>query len=111
LPSRLRCIAHAQRKFYDLHANHKSQLAEQALAYVGQLYDIERDTAALTSDARRGLRQQKALPVAEALHAWMTTQRQKVPKGSAIAKALDYTLDSTDTVSRRWRCTDRQQLG
>ncbi|MPW24123.1 IS66 family transposase, partial [Paraburkholderia sp. CNPSo 3157] len=29
------CVAHARRKFFELHANHKSQVAEQALKYFG----------------------------------------------------------------------------
>lgn len=37
----------------------------------------------------------QAKPVLDALHQWMTLQRQKVPNGSATAKALDYSL-------RRW---------
>ena len=40
------CWAHARRKFYDLHASGKSTLAEQALAYIGRLYEIEADTKA-----------------------------------------------------------------
>jgi len=86
------CMAHARRKFYDLHTNHKSQLAEQALTFIGLLYDIEREAAPLACDDRRRIRQEKARPVTEALHTWMSAQRQKVPEGSAIAKALDYSL-------------------
>lgn len=29
------------------------------------------------------------MPIADALHPWLTQQRQKVPDGSAIAKAID----------------------
>ena len=38
------------------------------------------------------IRQDKAKPVADALHTWLTLQRQKVPPGSATAKAIDYSL-------------------
>jgi transposase len=86
------CMAHARRKFYDLHANNKSLVAEQALGFIGLLYDVEREVAQFTPDDRRRIRQEKALPVADALNAWMMAQRQKVPEGSAIAKALDYSL-------------------
>src|SRR5882724_4383249 len=37
------CLAHARRKFFDLHVANKSQIAEQALRYFGQLYEVERD--------------------------------------------------------------------
>jgi transposase len=35
-------MAHARRKFLDLHATNKSQLAEQALHSIGGLYEVER---------------------------------------------------------------------
>ena len=41
---------------------------------------------------RRRIRQEKARSVADALHAWMSAQRQKVPEGIALAKALNYSL-------------------
>jgi transposase len=91
----LGCMAHARRKFYDLHAASKSEIAQDALQYIGQLYEIEREVQQLAPDERLDIRQQQARPVAEALHAWMTQQRVRVSEGSAIAKALDYSL-------RRW---------
>lgn len=86
------CMAHARRKFYDLHVAAKSQLAEQALQYIGQLYEVEREVKALAPEERRRRRQEHARPVADALHAWMRAQRSRVPEGSATAKALDYSL-------------------
>jgi transposase len=91
----LGCMAHARRKFYDLHAASKSEIAQDALQYIGQLYEIEREVQQLAPDERLDIRQQQARPVAEALHAWITQQRVRVSEGSAIAKALDYSL-------RRW---------
>ena len=86
------CMAHARRKFYDLHVANKSQLAEQALRHIGQLYDIEREVRDLLPDERQRIRQEKAKPIADALHIWMLAQRQLVHEGTAIAKALDYSL-------------------
>jgi transposase len=37
-------MAHARRKFFDLHATNKSQLAEQALHSISGLYEVERQT-------------------------------------------------------------------
>ncbi|VVE50451.1 IS66 family transposase [Pandoraea eparura] len=96
----LGCMAHARRKFYELHANHKSEVAGQTLAYIGMLYDVEREVATLSPDERRCVRQEKARAVADALHAWMISQRQKVPDGSAIAKALDYSLKRWEALTR-----------
>lgn len=89
------CLAHARRKFFDLHASNKSQLAAFALEQFARVYDIEREVKELDANQRQEVRQYKTKPVLDALHQWMTLQRQKVPQSSATAKALDYSL-------RRW---------
>ncbi|NVH78218.1 IS66 family transposase [Paraburkholderia sp. JPY432] len=94
------CVAHARRKFFELHANHKSQVAEQALKYFGALYDVERDVAELKPDRRCEVRLERARPIADALHAWMTGQRKLVSEGSAIARELDYSLKRWDALTR-----------
>jgi transposase len=86
------CLAHARRKFHELWANHKSPVGEQALALFGRLYDVEREIADHDPEERWRVRQKKAKPIADALHTWLTGQRQKVPPGSATAKAIDYSL-------------------
>lgn len=65
------CMAHARRKFFDLQAAGKSQLAAQALGYIGQLYDIERESKDFEAKQRQQLREEKARPIAGALHQWM----------------------------------------
>ena len=89
------CLAHARRKFFDLHAANKSQIAEFALQQFAKVYDIEREAKEISADERKAMRQRHTQPVLDALHQWMLLQRQKVPEGSATAKALDYSL-------RRW---------
>lgn len=86
------CLAHARRKFFDLHVANQSQLAKQALDYIGELYEIERETKALDANERWRIRQEKAKPIADKLHAWMLAQRLRVPDGSGTARALDYSL-------------------
>ena len=86
------CLAHARRKFFDLHVSNKSQIAAQALLYISQLYDVEREVKHLTTDERRHIRQTRSKPLADAFHQWMVLQRQKITDGSATAKALDYSL-------------------
>ena len=86
------CLAHARRKFFDLHVSNKSQIAAQALLYISQLYDVEREVKDLNADERRQIRQTQSKPLADAFAQWMVLQRQKVTDGSAIAKALDYSL-------------------
>jgi transposase len=94
------CMAHARRKFFDLHANGSSQIAGQALQTIGLLYDIERETQDLSAEDRQAIRQDKSRRIADALHGWMLAQRGQVANGGATAKALDYSL-------KRWQALTR----
>ena len=67
-------------------------MAEQALHLIGGVYEVERQARDMSDEDRCRIRQEKAAPVAKALHNWMLTQRDLVPNGSATAKALDYSL-------------------
>jgi transposase len=86
------CMAHSRRKFFDLHVISKSQIAGQACAYIGQLYDVEREEKHLNAAERLQVRKKESRPLADAFHQWMLLQRQKITDGSATAKALDYRL-------------------
>ena len=90
------CMAHARRKFHELWANHGSKVGEQALRYFQVLFKIEEEVAGATPEERRRLRQRKSRRVAVALNKWLLAQRQRVPDGSATAKAIDYSL-------KRWQ--------
>jgi transposase len=86
------CMAHARRKFHELYANHGSQVGEQALKFFRLLYDVERDVRDGDPEERKAARQERSKPLVAALHQWLVQQRQKVPDGSATARAIDYSL-------------------
>ena len=94
------CLAHARRKFFDLHTAHKSPVAQRALEHIAQVYEIERELKACSADERQRGRQGRSKPLLDALHAWLLLTRQKVTDGTATAKALDYSL-------RRWQALTR----
>jgi len=94
------CLAHARRKFFDLHAAGQSQIAEFALQQFTRVYGIEREVKELGTEQRQIVRQQQSRPILDALHKWMTLQRRQVPDGSATAKALDYSLRRWDALTR-----------
>jgi transposase/FtsZ-binding cell division protein ZapB len=94
------CLAHARRKFFDLHTVHKSPVAQRALEQIAQVYEIERGLKACSADERQRARQERSKPLLDALHAWLMQPRQKVTDGTATAKALDYSL-------RRWQALTR----
>ncbi len=89
------CWAHARRKFFDLHAANKSQMAQRALEQIGQLYELEQQAKDMDGANRLKLRQEESAKVIKKLNACLMEQRGKVPEGSATARAIDYSL-------RRW---------
>ena len=90
------CWAHARRKFHDLQLANQSQIAEQAVRQIAQIYAIERDAKHLGHEERLRMRQDRSQPLVDTLYEWLSRNRQKVPEGSATAKAIDYSL-------RRWK--------
>jgi len=54
----------------------------------------------MAAEERKRVRQERSRKVADALHQWLTAQRQKVPEGSATARAIDYSL-------KRWQALTR----
>lgn len=88
----LACLAHARRKFFDLHQANQSSMALQALQHIAALYAIEAEGEALSIDARQQLRAEKSLPQLQVFHNWLLQTRMTIAHGGASAKALDYTL-------------------
>ncbi len=86
------CMAHARRKFMDLLVANQSSLAQTALDLMGQLYGIERRVKDESADKRLQVRQSESAAIADQLHRWLKAQRQRVPDGTASAKAMDYSL-------------------
>ena len=68
-------------------------MAGQAIQRIARLYGIEADAKALSADQRLQMRQDRSRPLWEELHVWLQLERTRVPDGSAIAKALDYSLN------------------
>jgi hypothetical protein len=86
------CLAHARRKFHDLWVNHKSPVAEEALKFFAAVYELERQAQALGAEQRQQLRAQQSRPIMDKLHEWLMLQRSRATEGTAIAKAIDYSL-------------------
>lgn len=88
------CMAHARRKLFEAFELNGSQIAGQAVALIAKLYEIEREAKQLKPGDRLQIRQLQSKPVADALHAWLTTQRERLVKADATAKAIDYALSN-----------------
>ena len=93
------CLAHARRKFDELVKANASAVAAQAIGRIAWLYRIEADARAMNSEQRLQMRQERSKPLWEELHAWLQLERTRVPDGSAIAKAIDYSLNHWQALS------------
>ena len=100
------CMAHARRKFHELHVTGQSIVSEEALNFFQRLYAVEREIDELfeknalpsprNAQTVWQIRQAKAKPIADALHQWLLENRPLASKNSAIARAIDYCL-------KRWK--------
>lgn len=86
------CWAHARRKFYDLYVVERSPIATEALQRIGALYAVERDIRGSLPALRARVRQERAGPLLEALHAWLSATLQTVSAKSELAGAIRYAL-------------------
>lgn len=94
------CLAHARRKFDELVKANASEVAAQAIQRIAWLYRIEADARALSCQQRLQMRNERSRPLWQELHVWLQLERKRVPDGSAIAKAIDYSLNHWQALSR-----------
>jgi len=86
------CWAHARRKFFELAELTKAPIARGAVERIDALFAIEREINGRDSDARRVVRQERAKPLVDDLHAWLRQHRAKLSAKNDLAKAIDYSL-------------------
>jgi transposase len=94
------CMAHSRRKFDELFKANASPVATQAIQRIAWLYRIEADARDLTAEQRLKMRQDRSRPLCEELHLWLQLERSRVPEGSGIAKAIDYSLNRWAALTR-----------
>lgn len=93
----LGCWAHARRKFFDARKENGKQ-ADEALFYIGKLYEVESEADALDEadkkpdyERRRKLRKEKAYPEIRKFEKWMEVNIVKCPPKSLMEEAISYT--------------------
>ncbi len=95
------CWSHARRKFLELAdikgiirrgkpAHDISPVALEAVARIDAIFDIERGINGLPTEERHTIRQRLSRPLVEALHDWMSTERDRMSKHNPVAKAISY---------------------
>jgi transposase len=89
------CWAHARRKFFEAAKLNHSEIAQEAVQRIAQLYAIEQQVQTLSAPQRLAMRLERSAPLLEAFKLWLLAQRTQLVNADVTAKAIDYTL-------RRW---------
>jgi transposase len=108
------CWAHARRKFVAAWEG-GDERAEVVLAWIGQLYAIERELPPLLppsddpgsalarrqrEEQRRAWRQKQAAPVLAELHKWLSEEKGKVLPKSVLGQAIGYAMNNWAALER-----------
>jgi transposase len=88
------CWSHARRHLVDARATDPAR-ADQALAWIAELFAIDRETATLPSQARTEARALRSMPVLAKLQGWIAEQLPQLEHRSLMAKSLRY-------IQRQW---------
>ena len=94
------CWAHARRKFHEIHVAHPSPITTEAIDRIAALYAIEKEIRGSTTDMRREVRQTRAAPLLENMHAWLNATLAKLSKKSDTAAAIRYALSRWHALTR-----------
>jgi transposase len=99
----LGCWAHARRKFVKVvkvRKKHRSNrenpkgLADEALDYIGKLYQVEKEARRQELETAQiyQLRQEEAKPILDEFKDWLETKRPLTPPKGLLGQAIGYTL-------------------
>lgn len=95
------CWAHSRRKFYEAQSSDLMR-STVMLAYIGLLYDVEREARERNLDgkSRRALRQAKSRPILEDIRAYLEGEQLLVLPKSPEGQAIAYTLSNWKALIR-----------
>jgi transposase len=100
------CLMHARRKFYEARTV-DPQRSHQALAWIGLLYDVEREVKGReTADyqafvaLRHRVRAERSRPIFDKFHDWLKAELPKVLPKSPIGEAIQYALNHWEALKR-----------
>jgi hypothetical protein len=100
------CMMHARRKFHEARTSDPAR-SHQALAWIGLLYDVERDVKGREPDdyeafvaLRHRVRGERSRPIFDEFHAWLKAEQPKVLPKSPIAEAIGYALNHWEALER-----------
>jgi transposase len=86
------CWAHGRRKLFVLAEAAKAPLAIEAVRRIDAIFALEREINGRSAAARLAARQTHVAPLVAELETWMRSERARLSRHAAVAKAMDYML-------------------
>jgi hypothetical protein len=93
------CWAHARRAFWRALPTDQD-LATEAIAIIGKLFELERESWLIAMPARTQWRAARARPLLELFDAWVTLHKDRQDVGEPLLKAISYYLNQRDGLRR-----------
>ena len=86
------CLAHARRKFSEIHKSTGCQVSAEALQRIAAIYAIEARIRGTSAQARLDVRQAETQALFDAFKPWLMDHLSEISTKSPLAKAIRYTL-------------------
>jgi transposase len=90
------CLAHARRRFFDLHKTGNEPVATEAVRRIGKIYEIEAHVRGTTADIRAATRRRETKPLMETFKSWLMERLEEISAKSKHAEAIRYALGHWD---------------
>lgn len=87
------CLAHARRKIHDEDVRRPTEMTQEALRRIAELYDIEAEIRGSPAEERLAVRKARSVQLMQSLYDWIQLQRKTLSKHAEMAKAFDYILN------------------
>lgn len=94
------CWVHARRKFEECHHLGPTDQTHTALAYFGQLFDIEDVYRESSAEERLAGRQAHSKPIVDAFYDWLQAERSRQLPKAKLQGAINYMLNRWKSFTR-----------
>jgi transposase len=97
------CWAHSRRKFKEAQKAQpkaKTGKADMAISFIAKLYAVEKQQKDGDAATRHHSRQEKSVATLESFHGWLLKTQQQVPPKTVLGKAVHYTLEYWQELTR-----------
>jgi transposase len=94
------CLAHARRKFVEVHRKTQSPISADIIARIAEVYAVEARSRGTSAEERRQARQTETAPIMAGIKSVLEATLPQLSTQSALAKAIRYMLGHWQGLTR-----------